>query len=54
MLGQRVVGEADDVLHLQAGIAAPGAQLGRADELLEVMGAARQHLQDVLGTDDGQ
>src|SRR5690606_23734687 len=49
---QRVVGQANDVLDLQAGLAAPGAQFGRADEFLEVMGAARNHLEDVLGADN--
>ena len=54
MLGQRVVGQADDVLDGQAGHAAPGTELGRADEFLEVVGAAWQQLHDVFGTDDGE
>src|SRR5476651_182411 len=52
VLGQWVVGQADDVFDGQPGLAAPGAQLGRADEFLEVMGAAGQQLHDVFGTDD--
>src|SRR5450830_919786 len=52
VLGQRVVGQADDVLDGQPGLTAPGAQFGRADEFLEVVGAARQQLHDVFGADD--
>ncbi|MCY1416123.1 hypothetical protein D9M71_316240 [compost metagenome] len=54
MLGQRVVGQADDVLDRQARSAAPGTKFGRADEFLEVVGAARQQLHDVFGADDGE
>src|SRR5471032_31214 len=54
VLGQWVVGQADDVLDGQAGHAAPGTEFGRADEFLEVMGAARQQLHDVFGADDSE
>nr|GEZ71600.1 hypothetical protein [Tanacetum cinerariifolium] len=54
VLGQRVVGQACDVLDLKSGIPAPRAQLGRANEFLEVMGAPRQQVHDVFGANDGE
>ena len=52
--GQRVEGQTGDVLQVQAGVANPAAQLGRADELGKFVGSARQHAQDVLGANDGE
>src|SRR5690554_5965257 len=51
---QRVVGQADDVLHVQSGLPCPLAQLGRANELGVFVGAPGQHAQQVLGTDNGE
>lgn len=51
MLGQRVVGQADDVLDLETGLARPGAEFRRTDELAEIVGPARQQLEDVLRAD---
>src|SRR3546814_11505406 len=54
VLGQRVVRQADDVFDGQPGHAAPGAQLRRPDEFLEVVSATWQQLHDVFGADDGE
>src|SRR5690606_21223476 len=54
VLQQRVVGQADDVLHIQPGLAAPAAQFCGPDELGVFMGAPRQHAQHIFGTDDGK
>ena len=49
-----VVVHANAVEMLQPGIACPGLQLGRPDELLVFMSAGGQQFEHILGTNDGK
>src|SRR5512143_375759 len=53
-LGQRVVGQADELLGVESGFARHAGELGGLDELGVVVGSARQELEDVFGADDGE
>ena len=50
--GQGVVAHADDFIGFELDALGPARELGRLDEFSVVVGAAREHLEDVLGTDD--
>src|SRR5438309_2131589 len=50
-LGKRVVSHTDQLRDAQAAVAREARELGRLDEALVVVGAARQEAQDVLRAD---